>query len=44
MLAKLNLFFVVVHVHANNFGLDRSDAMAHKFEDILGYKVSTTSL
>jgi len=44
VLAKLNLFFVVVHVHANNFGLDRSDAMRHKFEHVLGYKVPITPL
>ena len=44
VLAKLNLFFVLVHVHANNFGIDRSDVMARKFVDVLGYKVPVTPL
>ena len=35
-LAKLNLFFVVVHVHVNNHGLDRRAGLARKFERVLG--------
>ena len=35
-LAKLNLFFFVVHVHVNNHGLDRRAGLARKFERVLG--------
>eukprot|EP00908_Phaeocystis_cordata_P006635 Transcript_17254.p1 GENE.Transcript_17254~~Transcript_17254.p1 ORF type:complete len:374 (-),score=131.42 Transcript_17254:233-1354(-) len=41
-LAKLNLYFFVVHVHVNNHGLDRRAGLARKFERVLGYDVPTT--
>lgn len=39
VLAKLNLFFVVVHVHANNYGVDVPEQRGRIFQNVLGYMV-----
>jgi len=43
LLEKLNVHFVVVHVHVNNHGLDvDADAAAQKFTEVLGTLVPRT--
>jgi len=39
VLAKLNLFFVVVHVHVNNYGVDVPQERGRIFQNVLGYMV-----
>jgi hypothetical protein len=39
VLAKLNLQFVLVHVHVNNCGMDAKDGLQQQFREVLGYLV-----